>query len=390
MATKQEGATAKGASAQLIAVDDISAGIDERRSPTLVPSDRARQCRNWALSEQGSLVPMPGDVRFTGTSLGARRLQGGRRIYLAGSTFTLASDDGSVYKVSDAGAWGTAVLTGRSSTTPHFYPHNRDAVFLFDGGVPVKSTDGAVWTPMGIATPLAAPTVAAVSGGTLVTANQYEVAYSYYDAGLTFEGNGSAKATITLTSPNLTIRVTLVASTDPQVDNIFIYCRNVTAGESVLRKAGQTANVNGTFDITTPSSFFPDGQPISTNHDLPKAMTFGVFWRHRLWGVDTGQGNKIRFTEVFMPQAWPATYNLDIPFEKGDNVRGLQPMGDALIVFGSTGIFIIIGQTSQDFEVRPAAGAVAGSFGFRAVQLLESGVLHPSRGGGHPVSAAPG
>jgi hypothetical protein len=379
---KAAGATAAGASTQLITVDDISAGIDERRSPTLVPSDRARQCRNWALSEPGSLVPIPGDLIFTTTNLGPRRVQGGRRCYLAGGTFTVASDNGNVYKVSDAGLWGAAVLTGRSAVNPHFYPNNRDAVYLFDGGVPMKSVDGAVWTAVGIIAPTAAPVLTApVASGSLVTANQYEVAYSYYDVGLTYESNGSPSAKITLTTPNLTIRVAVTASTDPQVDNIFIYCRNVTAGESVLRKAGQTANVTGSFDITTPSSFFPDGVPIPTNHDLPKAMKFGVFWRNRLWGVDVAQGNKIRFTEVFMPQAWPATYNLDIPFERGDNVRGLQPMGDALIVFGSTGIYIIIGQTSQDFEVRPAAGAVAGSFGFRAVRLLESGVLHASVGG---------
>ena len=378
---KAAGATAAGASTQLITVDDISAGIDERRSPTLVPSDRARQCRNWSLGEPGSLVPFPGDVRFTTTSLGARRIQGGRRCYLANSTFSLASDNGNVYKPSDVGVWGAPVLTGRSTTNPHFFPNNRDSVFLFDGGIPMKSVDGAVWTAVGITAPAAAPTLAAVSGGSLVTTNQYEVAYSYYDTGLTYESNGSPVGKITLTSPNLTIRVTVVASADAQVDKIYIYCRNVTAGESVLRKAGETNNVNGTFDILTPISFFPDGAPMPTNHDLPKAMTFGVFWRNRLWGVDTAQGNKIRFTEVFMPQAWPAPYNLDIPFERGDDVRGLQPMGDALIVFGSTGIYIIIGQSSQDFEVRPAAGAVAGSFGFRSVRLLESGVLHASVGG---------
>jgi hypothetical protein len=78
------------------------------------------------------------------------------------------------------------------------------------------------------------------------------------------------------------------------------------------------------------------------------------------------------------PQAWPATYNLDIPFERGDNVRGLQPMGDALIVFGSTGIYISSG-TSQDFEGAPRPAP----WRARSPRRAAAGerVLHASVGG---------
>jgi len=92
-------------------------------------------------------------------------------------------------------------------------------------------------------------------------------------------------------------------------------------------------------------------------------------------------GNRIRFTEVFLPQAWPALFYVDIPFEKGDRITGLIALGDTLVVFGNTGIFLIVGQTSLDFEVRPSAGAVAGSLGLRAVWVIEQGIVHAAEGG---------
>jgi hypothetical protein len=51
--------------------------------------------------------------------------------------------------------------------------------------------------------------------------------------------------------------------------------------------------------------------------------------------------------------------------------------GDTLVVFGqSSKPFVIIGQTSLDFEVRPALGAQAGAFGPRAVEVIENGIVH--------------
>jgi hypothetical protein len=236
---------------------------------------------------------------------------------------------------------------------------------------------------MGIAAPAAAPGVALVAGGTLVAGNTYEVAYTFADAGLTYESSGSPVASIAPTAGNLTIRVTMAVSADPQVDTKYVYCRNVTAGESVLRKVGTTGvpNATTTFDITTPSTFFPDGVELPTKNTVPGAFSFGVVWRNRWWARDAAITNRIWFSEIFLPQAWPGLYYLDIPFERGDRITALIALGDTLIVFGNTGVYLIIGQTSLDFEVRPSAGAVAGALGPRAVYQIEAGVLHGSDGG---------
>jgi len=367
---------------QLVPVNDLTAGVDLRHSPTLLQPSRARFLRNVSLQEPGALQPFPGWQTRSLTNLGVLRPQGGRRIYLAASTFLLASYNGSVYRPTDGGAWGAATLTGRSVSNEHFFVYDRNLVALFDGLAGMKkSINGATWSNMGIDKPAAAPGLAVVAGGTLVVSNSYEVAYTFGDNNLNYESSGSAVATISPTAGNLTIRVTMAVSADPQVTTKYIYARNVTAGESVLRRAGSVPNATTTFDITAPGLFFPDGVELPTKNTVPGAFSFGVVWRNRWWARDANITNRIWFSEIFLPQAWPGLYYLDIPFERGDQITALIALGDTLIVFGNTGVYLIIGQTSLDFEVRPSAGAVAGALGPRAVYQIEAGVLHCSDGG---------
>src|SRR5581483_1395036 len=59
----------------------------------------------------------------------------------------------------------------------------------------------------------------------------------------------------------------------------------------------------------------------------------------------------------------------------------LMPLGDTLMVFGATKIFLIIGQTSLDFEVRPTLASQDGALGPRAVCVIENGVIHAGAAG---------
>ena len=91
--------------------------------------------------------------------------------------------------------------------------------------------------------------------------------------------------------------------------------------------------------------------------------------------------NRLHFTQLFQPQSWPPLFYVDIPFERGDGIQALVPLGDTLLVFGHTKIFVIIGQTSLDFEVRPTLASEDGALGFRAVAVLENGVVHAGAAG---------
>ena len=87
------------------------------------------------------------------------------------------------------------------------------------------------------------------------------------------------------------------------------------------------------------------------------------------------------FSELFLNQAWPTLFYIDIPFERGDDITALIAQGDTLLVFGQSKVYLIIGQTSLDFEVRPSAGAQAGCLGPRAAILIENGVIHAAAEG---------
>jgi hypothetical protein len=167
--------------------------------------------------------------------------------------------------------------------------------------------------------------------------------------------------------------VAVTASADPQVDSINLYVRDVTAGETVRRKYANVANTTTNRDIT--ANTWTSGDPAPTDHTIPTAaLVSAVVWKNRWWGWT---GNRLYFTQIFEPQSWPTLFYIDIPFERGDDIAAVAAQGDTLVVWGqSSQAFLIIGQTSLDFEVRPALGAQAGAFGPRAVCVIENGIVH--------------
>jgi hypothetical protein len=365
---------------QLLRVSDLSAGIELRQSPSLLKPSQARLLRNWSLQEPGALLVFPGWESFSTASLGSRRIQGGQRVYLDGvAPFNLASDNGNVYKPSDAGVWGAAVLASRSTTTQHYFPHDRDFVAQFDGvNIPKKSTDGTTWTQMGIDAPSVAPSASAVAGGSLIAGNTYEVSYSYVDSELGHEGNESARDTQAVAGADLTVRVAVTASADAQVDGIYVYVRDVTAGETVRRRWSNTASANANANLDITSNTWTSNDPAPSDHNVPLAtLGWALPWKNRWWAADRDVKNRIYFTQIFEPQSWPTLFFIDIPFVRGDEIAAMAAHGDTLVVWGkSSQAFVIIGQTSLDFEVRPALGAQAGALGPRAVAVIENGIVH--------------
>lgn len=371
----------------LLQVKDLSAGVNLRQSPTTLRPNQARKLINFGLSEPGALLTYPGWKSQTSDSLGSSRPQGGARIYLSGVTpFMLAAYNGSVYKPSDAvAAWPASVLSGLDASNDIFFPYDRDLVAALDGvNIPKKSTDGSTWTQFGIDAPAAAPTLSAIAGGTLLDTEQYEVSYAYQDDELAHYGNESPTQTITIAAPNQTIRCTIPRSTDAQVDTILVFIRNVTAGEGVRRKVGSVANPavgNATFDINGPDTDWSAGIEAPTDHNVTPAVSFAMVWKNRWWKRDVTVKNRIYFSQLFQPQSQPTNFYVDIPFERGEDVTAFYPLGDTLVVCGYTKKYVIVGQTSLDFEVRPALGSQSGAFGQRSIDTLEDGVVTASAAG---------
>src|SRR6185369_9760509 len=174
---------------QLLPVIGPSAGIDLRSSPTLMAPERARTLINFSLEEPGALVVRTGYVKFSTTSAGSSRFQGGQRVYLntaipaaASTMFTLMAFGGGIYTQTDSGGWSSATLTGLSGTNEIYFPHDRDLVAVLDGASTAifKSTNGSSWTRFGIATGPQS-SCSSKSGGSFQNATEYEFNYTYKD-----------------------------------------------------------------------------------------------------------------------------------------------------------------------------------------------------------------
>lgn len=356
-------------------------GMDLRTSVTRMGEDRARLLVNVTLSEPGVLVSRPGYRVLTSDTGGffpPPRIQGGLRAYLRTSTPSTNSTAITI--------WAKGSVLGLSTSVEMIsLVSDGEMVGAFDGVSTVsrKSTNGSSWTRLGIAPGSAGPTLSTLSTGGL-SSGEYGVSWTYKARGLAYESNGPSESTITLSASSGAINVVIPNSTDAQVDAIVAYARKISAGETVLRKVSsqaQSSGANSTLVLT--STNWTTADEIPTTHTLPPVLSFGAVWKSRWWARDGQVSNRLRFTELYLPQAWPASYYVDLPFEKGDEIRALQPFGDTLLVFGASKVFQVLGTTNTDFEIRPSLGSRDGAFGPRAVCALDNGVVHAGANGVH-------
>lgn len=370
---------------QTIPVSDLTGGLDLRRTPTLVDDKRSRVCRNFSLAEPGALRVRSGYAAFTTSVLSTKAAQGAQRVYLGSTQGTLIASDGSVYLLPDSGVWNTtAVLTGLSTSNQVYFTFDREIVAAFDAATtPQKSTDLATWSRLGIASGTGASSLTLSSQASTLSTSTFGLVYTYKDRGESYESDPSTfQSTISLTSTGNAIVAQIPNSTDAQVDAICIYLKNITAGETVYRKyssAAQSAGASSTFVITSSNWSANDEAP--STHGVPPLLAFGVNWKNRWWARHATEPTRLHFTEIFTPQGWPALYYIDLPFTNGEEITAIQPQGDTLLVMGQSQIFLVIGQTSLDFEVRPSLGAQGGALGPRATCAIESGVAHASAEG---------
>ncbi len=254
----------------------------------------------------------------------------------------------------------------------------------FDGATTAqKSTDLLTWSRFGIVPSTVASTLTSSAGASDLSTSEFAIGYTYKDRGLSFESDlSTALSTITLTSTGTVITVVAKNSTDPQVDAIVLYARNKTAGETVMRKVSsgaQGAGASSTFTINSSAWSANDEAP--NTHGVPPLLSFGVSWKNRWWARSAEYPTRLYFSEIFQPQGWPALFFIDLPFQNGEEINAIQPQGDTLLILGESQIFLVIGQTSLDFEVRPSLGAQSGALGPKAVTLVEAGVCHASAEG---------
>mgnify|MGYP001610724741 FL=1 len=170
---------------QLVEVTDLSGGLDLRRSPTLLGPNRARVLRNFSLGSPGELPVRAGYTAFSTTALGSTRHQGGRRIYLGSTRFTLTAWGGQIFRPPDGGTQSSVVdYSTVSPTNEVFFPYDRTLVAIMDGANrPRKSTGDTTYTRLGIdASTNVGSSASSLSSGSM-SASEFEFSFSYNDRG---------------------------------------------------------------------------------------------------------------------------------------------------------------------------------------------------------------
>lgn len=364
---------------QIVEVQDLTGGVDLRRSQTLLDPSRSRTCKNFGVSEPGALTVEPGHTQVSSAAYGTVRPTGGARVYIGSTAVTLIAVDGSVYKPTDAWVRGASVYSTISTGNETFFPHDRDLAMVMDGANrPRFTTNGVNWFLAGTDAPSSGPALSSVSTGGL-SSGDFEVKYTYKHRGTQHESNPSTSAAITLTASSGAVHATASPSTDGKVDAYVWYARKTRPDqESIFRKYSSGAAST----VTITSSAWTANDEAPSNHNVPPtALRFGVSWKSRWWAPSGTILNRLHFTELFQPQSWPTLYFIDIPFEKGDSITDIKPLGDTLVVSGQSGKFLIIGQTSLDFEVRPSQGAESGAAGPRSTARVEQTLICASGDG---------
>lgn len=363
---------------QHLPVEDMTGGMDLRRSPTLIAPNRAQKLKNWGIGEPGALTVQPGYTVVSSAAFGTVRAQGGQRAYVGGTAFSLVAYDGVVYRPSDAWVRGAAVHSTVSTANQVFFPFDRDLVMVMDGANrPRFSTNGTNWFLAGIDAPSSAPTLSTVSTGGL-SSGIFDIVYTYKHRGTAHESNPSTFTTSSLAASSGSIHATASPSTDPKVDAYIWYARKTSEGESIFRKFSS----GSASTVTINSSGWTANTEAPSNHNVPPdGLRFGTSWKSRWWAPHGTILNRLHFTELFLPQAWPTLYYIDIPFVKGDSITSITPIGDTLVVRGQSSAFLVIGQTALDFEVRPSQANEGGAFGPRSAIAVSQAEVHASADG---------
>lgn len=231
------------------------------------------------------------------------------------------------------------------------YGDSMSGFFFYSNGsdVPIKY-DGTDWTLMGVTAPAVAPTLADSSPGTLDAAEyNYCYMYVYKNVGLGYEAESAASPIATITVAALAqVNVTVVASAEAHVSYIRIFRRNSIA--TTWQLVVELANANATYSDTIPDASL--GREITDMFEGVPAVTLNCLtkWKNRLWGI---AGTKLYNTVENKPEVWWSESSDWIPIELGELAQFIFPFKNSLIVWTTTQIKILYGDSEQNFTLVP-------------------------------------
>jgi len=223
-----------------------------------------------------------------------------------------------------------------SSNSYKDYVEFQEKLYYSDGvSIPQKSINGTVYQNLGIKKPSNKPTITFNSGTTPFTGT-YQYCYTYYNSIDGTESQPSAFS-LELSGAGLSINVTVIASTDSQVDKIRVY--RLGNNISLMSLVASISNISQTYiDIWPDTSIdgsildsYNNGQaPVGLNYlTEANAMLFGAV-KDKLW-----------YSEVAYVNSWNDFNYIDFDSE----ITGIGNTQNGLLVFTKYKTYIVTGNS---------------------------------------------
>lgn len=193
------------------------------------------------------------------------------------------------------------------------------------------------------------------------------------------------------------VQVTWTPSTDPQVDLVRIY-RTLDGGETYLflDEVPQTpaTYLDQASDLKIEASSLYEE---FTNTVPPERLRLVVPWvqANRLLGVSTDQPSIVYYSDLILgqlkPEAWPAENMIFVARDAGDEIVGLFPFTDSVLIFGRRSTFRLRGIPPDDLvldavqyedDMRTAVGSLAQ----KSLIQVDDALINPAMDGAYAIN----
>lgn len=223
-----------------------------------------------------------------------------------------------------------------SSDSYKDYVEFQEKLYYSDGiSIPQKSSNGITYQNLGIKKPSTKPTIS-FNTGTVPFTGTYQYCYTYYNNIDGTESQPSAFS-LELSGTGASINVTIIASTDTQVDKIKIY--RLGNNISLMSLVAIVSNVSQTY-IDTLADTAIDGSVLDsyTNGQAPVGLNYLTEANAMLFG---SVKDKLWFSDVAYVNYWSEFNYIDFDSE----ITGIGNTQNGLLVFTKYKTYIVTGNS---------------------------------------------
>jgi hypothetical protein len=339
--------------AQGIWIQRWMTGLVTQRSPLFTPIsamglqfisrlDALIDGQNMEVSPIMTLVRRPAYPRFSSMAFGTGDYPLNFYSFqnTSGAIYPLADTPNHVYNFT--ATTNAAILTKGAGAGRGDFLRVGDYVY-YCNGVDTKFWNGSTWNLWGIVAPASAPTFT-LTAGSLSPTSGYTYGYCYVN---TVTGHVSAMSPASAntgpqTSQNFVVSYT--ASTDPQVNAIWIF--RILDGGGIYYFLTQVSNATSTYTDSTPDASLNSAivaPLLPNNQPCPAGASLACWWDGRPW---VASNNFLYWavgpqtTTGIGEQSFNTSFNF---FKLPLKIRGFAPTSQGLLVFTKDTIWLVTG-----------------------------------------------